>query len=121
MNRIFLFLLFTLVLIGFGSCTEENKSSSGSVNTKVYKSDESIACESEGISLGEMAQELTNFNITVFCSQKGNDGLVRTAVCGISTGDLNIYTIAADDISTANGLGFRSTNELSEYVDQPCD
>lgn len=88
--------------------------------TKVYKADGSIQCESDGIALDMMAMELINAGIDVVCSQKSSDGLVRIALCGASTGSINVYTIHTSSLVDARALGFSPVSDLSEYQDQVC-
>jgi hypothetical protein len=78
----------------------------------VFKLDGTKHCEpSAGVSLDSMALELTGAGIEVFSSRKGYDGREGIAVCGVSTGQINIYEIAFSDLSAALGLGF---NKLPE-------
>ena len=87
---------------------------------KVYKHDGSVQCGYTGVELDAMALELTNAGIDVVCSQKGHDGLMRTAVCGTDTGKLNIYTIEEKHLPEAVAIGFKSVDKLAEYQDQEC-
>ena len=64
---------------------------------------------------------LINKGIDVVCAQKGNDGLVRTTVCGVGTGNLNIYKINVVNLEDAQSLGFENVANLSEYQDQKCE
>lgn len=71
----------------------------------VAKSDTSLQCEdNSGIALIDMQQQLGN--IMVYSSSKENDGLIRPALCGIDTGNFNVYEIAATDLEQAITLGF---------------
>ena len=88
---------------------------------KVYKHDGSVQCGYTGVELDAMGLELTNAGIDVICSQKGHDGLMRTAVCGAATGKLNIYTIAKKHLPEAEAIGFRPVTKLAEYQDQECN
>ena len=88
--------------------------------TKVFKYDNSIQCEDQGIPLEVMQQELTAANVNVVCAQKGNDGLVRITACGTTTGNLNIYEIAKSHLEIAESLEFMPVETLSEYGDTPC-
>jgi hypothetical protein len=74
---------------------------------EVFKSDGSIQCEEGEISLEEMGEELIQAGIEVISWRKDHDGLARTAVCGNSTGRINVYGIAADDGRKALELGFK--------------
>ena len=110
------------VLLGSGlfllaACANPGSSSD---YIKVYKHDGSVQCGYTGIELDAMGLELKNAGIDVACSQKGHDGLMRAAVCGMNTGTLNIYTIAHKHLPEAVAIGFRSVTELAEYQDQEC-
>ncbi len=71
----------------------------------VFKSDNSKQCDTEsGISLEEMAQELTG--IKIIDQIKGIDDKQYTASCGTATGRINIYKIAKQDTAFAINKGF---------------
>ena len=53
-----------------------------------------------------MARRLTENGIEVIASRKGSDGRVHIAMCGASTGRLNVYTIPAGSLPKARELGF---------------
>ncbi len=99
----------------------ELKNSIDTNTVKIFKYDGSIQCDYAGIPLNDMEQELFDAGITVVCSQKNSNGLNYTQVCGNATGRINVYLIYNYDLSIANELGFKSVDELSEYVDQPCE
>jgi hypothetical protein len=103
-----------LVLVG---CSEYGSSQF----VKVYKYDGSVQCESNGTSVEEMQRELTDAGMAVECGQKAGDGYAYPAVCGASTGMINVYTIGVEDLSEAESLGFKSTYELPDYQDQRCE
>ncbi len=88
---------------------------------KIFKYDGSIQCESDGISREGMLFELTQAGIDVLCSQKGNDGLGRIAMCGADTGNINIFTINSASYQDAEKIGFQLTSELPKYKDKDCD
>lgn len=71
----------------------------------VYKSDGSRQCESGGVSPETMQTELSD--IQVYAARKDvlRDRMFA-AVCGGMTGNVNVYTIAADDLPKAEQLGF---------------
>lgn len=77
-------------------------------NLEVYRYDGSLQCDrGKELSLSHMAEDLKANGIDIKASRKGRDRLARIAVCGASTGNLNIYTIAQDSLSRAQELGFR--------------
>lgn len=53
-------------------------------------------------------------------NQKLNDGYHRVALCGIPTGNKNVYQIKTVDLSPAENLGFVSVTKLSQYMDKEC-
>lgn len=87
---------------------------------KVFQSDASVQCESEGVAPAEMQKVLTSANIDVQCAQKGHTGMMHTTVCGAPTGNVNVYTIDASKIAEARTLGFAPVTELPEYQDEAC-
>jgi thioredoxin-related protein len=108
---IFLFLL--------SACHHDDDKSS--TYEKVFKSDGSVQCDTSKIELDIMAMELINAGIDVVCSQTGHDGLTRATLCGLSTGNINIYKINSVNLSDAESIGFESVSTLSEYQDQKCE
>jgi len=81
---------------------------------QVFKHTEAVQCESgSGISLADMEASLINAGIEVFGSNVGHDGLVRAAVCGAGTGDINIFTVYESDVSLAESLGFHRESGLA--------
>ncbi|MCC6737103.1 MAG: hypothetical protein IT534_13390 [Bauldia sp.] len=74
---------------------------------EVYKYDGTLQCGmGHEIPLDVMEAELRAARIEVLSSRKGNDGLMHIAVCGASTGDVNIYTIRSVSLPIALDLGF---------------
>ena len=116
-NRITLITLLVTLLITTG-CRDDEKAS----YVKVFKHDQSVQCDpTSGIALEVTAQELTDAGIDVLCSQKGHDGYARIAVCGESTGNINIHQIHRPNLEDAQAEGFANISVLLEYQDQPCD
>ena len=109
--------LIIFALIVLSSCLHDDSSPS---HIKVFKYDGSVQCDTSAIGLDEMAMELINVGIDVVCSQKGNDGSLRAAVCGAGTGNINIYTINTSNLPDAEALGFESVNTLVDYQDEQC-
>lgn len=50
---------------------------------------------------------LNKNDIAVQASRKGTDGLVHIAMCGASTGILNVYSIPTQALAKARELGFQ--------------
>ena len=87
---------------------------------EVYKYDGSLQCQrGRETSLEDMARELVDNSIEVKASRKGSDGRVHIAMCGASTGQLNVYSIAAESLPAARKLDFellvtqKMTNEIT--------
>ncbi|SJM93446.1 hypothetical protein CRENPOLYSF2_3310001 [Crenothrix polyspora] len=76
----------------------------------IAKSDGSIACGTQGISLAQMRKELGH--IKVFSALKKSDGKIRPAVCGIATGRFNVYVIDKSGLLNATEHGFSLWSSL---------
>lgn len=87
----------------------------------IYKPDKSIQCESKGIDLDVMKNELTFAGVEVVCAKKGDTGLVVIAKCGASTTRINIYSIQASDWMRAKKLGFKRIDEIANYTGHDCE
>jgi hypothetical protein len=75
---------------------------------EVYKYDGTLQCGmGEEIPLEAMAEELAKAGVEVLASRKGTDGLAHIAVCGASTGALNVFTIRRERLEAARALGYR--------------
>ena len=87
----------------------------------VYKYDGSISCDKTvAIAVDSMKQELTRSKIPVISSSCGNDGMVRAAVCGIKTGDINIYEVRREMLPKAQALGFKPTSSIPDLAKVAC-
>jgi len=75
---------------------------------EVYMYDGTLQCGmGQETPLAEMAEKLSEAGIKVLESRKGGDGLAHIAVCGASTGDINVFRIPREDLPAAQALGFR--------------
>ena len=86
---------------------------------EVYRYDGTLQCGlGKEIPLEVTAGELAAAQIEVLSSRKGRDGLDHIAVCGASTGAINIFTIAQKSLAAAERLGFEPlvTMELAEGI-----
>jgi len=89
---------------------------------EVYKYDGSLQCRrGKEIALKDMARELADNGIEVKASRKGTDGRVHIAMCGASTGRLNVYSIATESLPAAKKLGFELlvTRKITSEVGVP--
>ncbi len=89
---------------------------------EVYMYDGTLQCgQGEEIPLERQEEMLTSKGIEVLKSHKGTDGLLHIAVCGASTGAINIFAIKPDDLAAARELGFSRliTQEMTEGLMRP--
>lgn len=85
----------------------------------VYKYDGTLQCGlGKESPLAAMADDLAAAGIEVLASRKGKDGLDHIAVCGASTGAINVYTIPQAALPMAEQIGFDPlvTRELAEGI-----
>jgi len=75
----------------------------------------------EEIPIKQMAEALESQGIEALESRKGTDGFMHIAVCGASTGSINIFTIERKDLDAARELGFKLlvSREMAERVKRP--
>ena len=86
---------------------------------EVYRYDGTLQCGlGKEIPPDVAAGELVAAQIEVLSSRKGRDGLDHIAVCGASTGAINVFTIAQTSLAAAERLGFEPlvTMELAEGI-----
>jgi hypothetical protein len=88
----------------------------------VYQADGSVQCEAfdKAQSLQAMQAELINGGIDVIAAHCGHDGLARTAVCGGTTGNLNIFIIPLQNQADAASLGFYALDNLPDAILLDC-
>ncbi len=89
---------------------------------EVYMYDGTLQCgQGEEIPLARQEEMLTSKGIEVLKSHKGTDGFLHIAVCGASTGAINIFAIKPDDLAAARELGFSRliTQEMTEGLMRP--
>ncbi|WP_374089907.1 hypothetical protein [Methylomicrobium lacus] len=87
----------------------------------VAKSNESIQCESAGISPKTMKKELTEAKIPAKHARCGTDGMLYSAVCGAETGRLNLFDIPAKKLGDASELGFQPLGDWPDASEAPCE
>ncbi|VAW99967.1 hypothetical protein MNBD_GAMMA22-1059 [hydrothermal vent metagenome] len=90
-------------------------------NIKVYKRDIQAQCQGEPMTPKLMAEQLISQGIIVRCAQKNTDGLVHAAVCGGTSGNINVFTINKNDAAQAILSGFNNVTELTNYTDSKCE
>jgi hypothetical protein len=89
---------------------------------EVYMYDGTLQCGmGEEIPLERMADVLRAQGIQVLESRKGTDGLTHIAVCGASTGGVNVFTIEREELDLARELGFRLlvSHDVAERIKRP--
>ena len=117
------------VLIGFvalgSACAQMGGAESGSAETLqsnermlVYKARGSVQCEGRGVAPEIMAADLVREGIAVQRYACAHDGRMRTAQCGGSTGELNVFEIFARDANKARAQGFHT---LQPGMDSPVE
>jgi hypothetical protein len=90
----------------------------------IYMYDGTLQCGAgEEIPLEKMADALEARGVRVLAKRKGDDGLAHIAVCGASTGAINVFTIEREDLDAARGLGFKLliSRETAERVKRPVE
>jgi hypothetical protein len=76
-------------------------------SVEIYKYDGTLQCGlGKERSLEAMAEELKAEGVQVIASRKGKDGLDHIAVCGASTGVINVYTVTRETAAIAEQIGF---------------
>ena len=89
--------------VSFGAA---KTSSRAATHIEVYRSDNAVQCQGGGISPEAMQSELDA--IPVFAARKDQlRGVAFPAVCGGTTGSINVYTIQQADQAAAEQRGFR--------------
>jgi hypothetical protein len=91
---------------------------------EVYMYDGTLQCGAgEEIPLEKMADALEAQGIRVLGKRKGKDGLKHIAVCGASTGAINVFTIKREDLEAARELGFKLlvSRAMTERVKRPVE
>ena len=90
-----------------------------SSEVEVFRYDGSLQCGmGNETPLDEMAEALTGAGIEVLDSRKGTDGRAHIAVCGASTGRINVYKIQYSDLPAARQAGYNIlvTRDLTQRI-----
>jgi hypothetical protein len=67
-----------------------------------------------------MKQSLIDSRIAVISASCGNDGLMRPAVCGIETGNVNVFEVSSEALTKVRAMGFQPIKQLEDYSKTPC-
>lgn len=89
---------------------------------EVYMYDGTLQCgQGQEVPLERQEEILTSKGIAVQKSHKGSDGFPHIAVCGASTGAINIFAIKPEDLAAAGELGFSRliTQEMTDSMMRP--
>lgn len=81
---------------------------------KVYKYQGSLQCQGGGEPLSVMRRQLVKARVKVLAGQCGVDGLMHPSVCGATDGQINIFTIARNDLAKSQVRGFDLLQNLPE-------
>ena len=79
---------------------------------EIYQHTGEIQCESSGVDLYTMKDQLHDAGIEVLEWGWGTDGLDYPSVCGAATGNINRFTIREQDLELAQEMGFSRISEL---------
>jgi len=85
----------------------------------IFQYDGTLQCGTgQEIALETTAQVLASVGINVISSRKGTDGLSHIAVCGASTGAINVHEIPSASLPAARELGFQVlvTREMAQRI-----
>jgi hypothetical protein len=104
-SAITLLLLSVVIVSGCASGHCRGRSDLVHKKVKVFKADGTRQCEKvAAIPLDKMATELKD--IEIFSKENRSDGRMHIALCGASTGKVNIFEIKMSDLEKAKALGF---------------
>jgi len=89
-------------------------------NISLYKYAGSVQCTGGGMSLPEMARQLTDAGIPVLTSTCGYDGYVYVAMCGAGNGRIGIFEVPAAQVHAASAMGSAPLSNLPEATKIAC-
>lgn len=112
-----------VIILCLSACDNDIIDLKNEQHVRVYQDDKAIACQDTGqISIATHGKLLVDEHIEIHCSQKGDDGMAYTESCGSETGSINIFTIHAKDLHTAESLGFSQLSDLPDaQLDKQCE
>lgn len=122
------FLIYLVLVLLVSACDDIVTDNDSGEFVDVYISAEKLQCDTtSGYSISETEALLTDVGIEVddsFCG--AITGLAFPAVCGGGTADINIHTIASDDLADAENAGFADvasleTDSTGYVVSSSCD
>jgi hypothetical protein len=89
-------------------------------NVFMYKYAGSVQCTGGGLSLPEMATQLSNAGVQVISSSCGVDGNPRIAMCGAADGRIGIFELAPSQTQAATNAGFAPLSQLPAASKTTC-
>jgi len=87
----------------------------------VYQRDVVAQCQGNPVAPNSMAETLISSGIDVACSQKSNDGLAHAKICGVLSGNINVFKIKKEDVVKSQIMGFHPISDLPYYSDKKCE
>jgi len=118
---------YSVITNGFTHQVDINLSSvSIEQHTLVYRNNDSIQCEYDGVTEIESAKKLTDLGINVHDSSCGYlSDISVAALCGLGNIDINIHSIDSIKLKEAETIGFMpvmnvDTSEKTNYVEVDC-
>lgn len=110
-----------LLLAGLlAACESAGRGSTATTYTQVYAPTGAAQCEGGGTRVPDMAQQLRDQGVAVEMASCGQDGLVRTAVCGAPDGSIGVFVIPQADGQRALQLGFQPFASIPDAIVGPC-
>lgn len=98
-------ILYMTVLLSLGGCANQS--------VQVYEDTGGRQCEGGGLTLAESQARLTNAGIKVQSSACATrTGMAVMAVCGGPTTNIHTHSISAQDLASAQELGFEVLDTL---------
>ena len=110
-----------VLLLGCGATAGKPAPEDATPTVQVFKNRGARQCGGPGTPPEQMRAELERAGVRVQASACGDDGLMRPAVCGGGTGELNLFDIPAADLPRAQALGFAPLSRLgADARSVPC-
>lgn len=106
------FLLPIMVMLSLGACSNGGADSLPSASVSLYKYAGSTQCTGGGLSLSDMARQLTEAGVQVRSSSCGTDGNMYASMCGMADGRIGIFEVAEAQVQAASSVGFLPLNTL---------
>ena len=98
-------LCLSLLFMGCASGHCRGKKENDQKSAYVFKEDGSRQCGGKGVSLNDMAKELSG--IMIRSQENRKDGKMHIMMCGGPTGNINVYEIMEKDLPEAIKRGFQ--------------